>query len=227
MFRALKPDEVEVRVGMTAATGFSLLLYKNARCDMAILDETVGPMNWQRHHTKDNANCVVALWCDNKKEWIEKEDTGTESNQDAEKGLASDSFKRACFNWGIGRELYTSPFIWVSVKEGDPKAVAKKFKGDVKVLEVKDGKIVDLVIVDGRGQEVYKMRRGSAPAPQKATAAKPAAGALTSDQVKFALAGVETLSQLREFYKAQAALGATDDVLALIQEHAKSVAANA
>ena len=90
------------------------MLYKDARVDQNILDETVGSMNWQRKHTRDNANCIVSIWDTEKKQWVEKEDTGTESFSEAEKGLASDSFKRACFNWGIGRELYTSPFIWIS-----------------------------------------------------------------------------------------------------------------
>ena len=95
-------------------SGCSLLLYKDARVDMRILDETFGPMNWQRHHGRDNANCIISVWDDDKKQWIEKEDTGTESNTEAAKGLASDSFKRAGFNWGIGRELYDAPFIWCS-----------------------------------------------------------------------------------------------------------------
>lgn len=112
-FRDLTADEIECRVQSCKPNGLILLLYKDARCDMNILDETVGAENWQRHHTRDNANCVVAIWDDAKKQWIEKEDTGTESATEAAKGLASDSFKRACFNWGIGRELYTSPFIWV------------------------------------------------------------------------------------------------------------------
>ena len=113
-FRTLTAREIECRVAQMKKTGLQLLLYKDARCDQAILDETVGPMNWQRHHGRDNANCIVAIWDDEKKQWVEKEDTGTESNTEAEKGLASDSFKRACVNWGIGRELYTSPFIWVT-----------------------------------------------------------------------------------------------------------------
>jgi hypothetical protein len=112
-FRPLTAREIECRVAQISKNGLSLLLYKDARCDMAILDETVGSMNWQRKHGRDNANCIVSIWDDAKKAWIEKEDTGTESNTEAEKGLASDSFKRACVNWGIGRELYTSPFIWV------------------------------------------------------------------------------------------------------------------
>ena len=113
MFRDLRADEIECRVAQAKENGVSLLLYKDARCDQNILDETVGAMNWQRTHTRDNANCIVSLWDKEKQQWISKEDTGTESNTEKEKGLASDSFKRACFNWGIGRELYTAPFIWI------------------------------------------------------------------------------------------------------------------
>lgn len=117
MFRDLRAEEIECRVAQAKPNGVSLLLYKDARCDQSILDETVGPMNWQRHHNRDNANCIVSIWDEQKKQWIEKEDTGTESNTEAQKGLASDSFKRACFNWGIGRELYTAPFIWIKAEE--------------------------------------------------------------------------------------------------------------
>ena len=114
MFRLLHADEIEARVATVNEKGCSLLLYKDARCDMNILDETVGAMNWERTHTRDNANCTVSIWDKDKEQWISKEDTGTESFTEKEKGLASDSFKRACFNWGIGRELYTAPFIWIS-----------------------------------------------------------------------------------------------------------------
>lgn len=114
MFRLLHADEIEARVATVNEKGCSLLLYKDARCDMNILDETVGAMNWMRSHTRDNANCIVSIWDKDKEQWISKEDTGKESFAEAEKGIASDSFKRACFNWGIGRELYTAPFIWIS-----------------------------------------------------------------------------------------------------------------
>ena len=117
MFRDLRADEIECRVAQAKQTGISLLLYKDARCDQNILDETVGAMNWQRNHTRDNANCIVSIWDEKKQQWISKEDTGTESNTEKEKGLASDSFKRACFNWGIGRELYTAPFIWIKAAD--------------------------------------------------------------------------------------------------------------
>lgn len=119
VFRPLKADEIEVRVSTVKDSGMSLLLYKDARCDMNILDETVGAYNWQRHHELINGNlfCNVGIAVTNKqgfKEWVWKQDVGTESYTEKEKGQASDSFKRACFNWGIGRELYTAPFIWVT-----------------------------------------------------------------------------------------------------------------
>jgi hypothetical protein len=121
-FRLLEADEIDCRISICNQYGVGLLLYKDARCDQNILDETVGPMNWQRHHSRDNANCIVSIWDTEKQQWVEKEDTGTESNTEKEKGLASDSFKRACFNWGIGRELYTAPNMFV-------------FKKDLKTLE--------------------------------------------------------------------------------------------
>lgn len=126
-FRLLRADEIDCRVSMVQSWGISLLLYKDARCDMNILDETVGAMNWQRSHCRDNANCIVSIWDAEKQQWISKEDTGTESNTEREKGLASDSFKRACFNWGIGRELYTSPTMFI--KPGDLKTFKKDDSG--------------------------------------------------------------------------------------------------
>ena len=125
-FRTLMANEIDCRVATVKSTEVTLLLYKHARCGMNILDETVGPLNWMRSHSRENANCTVSIWDGDKKQWVSKEDTGTESNTEKEKGLASDSFKRACFNWGIGRELYSAPFIFV--KSGDCK-VDKKDRG--------------------------------------------------------------------------------------------------
>jgi len=117
MFRLLRADEIDCRISQISEKGLTLLLYKDARCDMNILDETVGPYNWKREHSRENANCTVSLYDEAHDQWISKEDTGTESNTEAQKGLASDSFKRACFNWGIGRELYSSPFIWIPAEK--------------------------------------------------------------------------------------------------------------
>jgi len=120
-FRLLKANEIDCRVATINEKGLTLLLYKDARVDQNILDETVGNMNWQRHHSRENANCTVSIWDKEKGQWIEKEDTGTESFTEKEKGLASDSFKRACFNWGIGRELYSAPFIWINAADTEIK----------------------------------------------------------------------------------------------------------
>ena len=152
-FRLLRADEIECRVAQAKEKGVSLLLYKDARCDQNILDETVGAMNWQRHHVRDNANCIVSIWDNERNMWVSKEDTGTESNTEKEKGLASDSFKRACFNWGIGRELYTAPFIWI--KAEDCAKLKPKQRGDgwqcnddfyVSKIAIENKRIVGLAI---------------------------------------------------------------------------------
>jgi hypothetical protein len=153
MFRDLRADEIECRVAQAKETGVSLLLYKDARCDQIILDETVGAMNWQRHHSRDNANCTVSIWDEKKGQWISKEDTGTESNTEKEKGLASDSFKRACFNWGIGRELYTSPFIWVKADKCKIEDNKCYDTFSVEKIKIENKRIVGLVI---RNDRIYR-----------------------------------------------------------------------
>ncbi len=160
-FRDLRADEIDCRIATVTEKGLSLLLYKDARCDMNILDETVGAYNWQRTHSRDNANCTVSIWDEDKKQWISKEDTGTESNTEAAKGLASDSYKRACFNWGIGRELYTAPFIWVgadkaNIKEKGQGKYVSYDKFSVKEITITDKKITGLAIYsETRKQIVY------------------------------------------------------------------------
>ena len=117
--RALKADEIEVRVGQVYEKGVTMLLYKTARTDMQILDEMYGAMNWQKDYKeiKGNLYCGIGVWDADKEQWVWKWDCGTESNTEKEKGEASDAMKRACVNvgGGIGRELYTAPFIWLPV----------------------------------------------------------------------------------------------------------------
>ena len=105
--RLLRADEIECRIGTISEKGVSLLLYKDARADMKILDEVYGPLNWQRRHEMIGSNlyCIVSIWDDDKKQWISKMDVGTESYTEKEKGQASDSFKRACVSLGIGLSL--------------------------------------------------------------------------------------------------------------------------
>lgn len=165
-FRDLTKDDIEVRVQSVKKNGLVLLLYKNARVDMNILDETVGAENWQREHyeVKGNMFCRVginiaptidmsgsegvAYISDH---WVWKSDCGVESNTEAQKGEASDSFKRACFNWGIGRELYTSPFIWIG--EGKYKLNDKGQCSDffsVEKIKIENKRIVGLAIRNDR-----------------------------------------------------------------------------
>ena len=121
--RLLRADEIECRVGMINEKGLSLLLYKDARVDMKILDEVYGPFNWQRKHEMIGGNlyCTVSIWDKEKQQWVSKMDVGTKSNTEQEKGEASDSFKRACFSHGIGRELYTAPLSGLAQKRSASK----------------------------------------------------------------------------------------------------------
>ena len=131
-FRTLKANEIDCRVSQIDKGWLTLLLYKDARADMDVLDECAGCMNWKREHSRDNANCIVSIWNSDIGQWVSKEDTGTESFSEAEKGLASDSFKRACVNWGIGRELYTAPSIFILPR----KDIKYKIYKDDKQVEV-------------------------------------------------------------------------------------------
>jgi len=114
--KPLSINEIDFRVQSINTGGYATILaYKDARVDMNRLDSVCGPLNWKREHVRDNQNCIVSIWDETKNQWVSKEDTGTESFTEKEKGLASDSFKRACFNWGIGRELYDYPVIQIKL----------------------------------------------------------------------------------------------------------------
>ena len=154
--RTLKANEIECRIGSLKNNGLSLLLYKDARADMKILDETFGFDGWERSHEVIDGKlfCTVKVWSEKRNCWISKQDVGTESNAEKEKGQVSDSFKRACVNLGIGRELYTAPFIWINGN------FDKYVKFDVKEIAYnEDREIKDLVIVDSEGDIVYKFKK--------------------------------------------------------------------
>lgn len=123
-FRDLRADEIECRVQSVKEKGLVLLLYKDARVDMNILDEAVGSSNWQNkfYENKGILFCSLGINTNFDKpdlpdRWVWKDDAGVESNSDAEKGNASDARKRAGFAWGIGRELYTAPFTWIPAEK--------------------------------------------------------------------------------------------------------------
>ena len=113
--RLLNADEIECRIAVINEKGLNLLLYKDARVDQRILDETFGMFGWKRSHQSIDGNlyCTVEIRDRETGEWIAKQDVGTTGYAEKEKSQGSDSFKRACFNWGIGRELYSAPFIWI------------------------------------------------------------------------------------------------------------------
>jgi hypothetical protein len=120
--KPLAIDQVDFRIQSINNGGYATILaYKDARVDINRLNAVCGVLGWQRRHTRDNHNCIVSIWDDEKGHWVEKEDTGTESNTEQQKGLASDSFKRACFNLGIGIELYDYPLIQVKLNGGTDK----------------------------------------------------------------------------------------------------------
>ena len=202
--RLLSKEDIDVRVAQTntynnngqLVVKVSLLLYKDARVDMKVLDELFTPMGWKRTHKLigDRLYCQVEVWDAEKKEWICKEDVGVESNTEAEKGQASDSFKRACVNWGIGRELYTAPRISIELND---KEYTRDQQGKIRVsasfsvksigYDTKTRTITSLEIQDRFGNVRYSMNAPAAqPAPkepsQAVKARRAAAGRATQAQ---------------------------------------------
>lgn len=153
--RLLSAQDIECRAQQVAKdfSWCSLLLYKNARVDMQILDETFGRFGWKRSHELINGRlyCTVSIYDDEKCQWVSKQDVGVESNTEAEKGQASDAFKRACFNVGIGRELYTAPKIFISLTKDDVKNSRLSTRFDVRAIEYTNNQISYLQIVDNKG----------------------------------------------------------------------------
>ena len=164
-FRLLKANEIDCRVGTINDRGLTLLLYKDARVDQNILDETVGSLNWKRSHEVIGGNlyCTVSIWDYEKKQWISKQDVGVESYTEKEKGQASDSFKRACFNFGIGRELYSAPFIWISAENANIQSKGSKYicKDNFYVEKINyddEKSISDLAIKNDKNKRVFLMK---------------------------------------------------------------------
>lgn len=181
--RLLRADEIECRVSTINERGLSLLLFKDARVDQKILDETFTPFGWKRTHQIIDGNlyCTVEIWDSEKCQWIAKQDVGTTSYSEKEKGQASDSFKRACFNWGVGRELYTAPFIWVaagnvSIQKKDNKFTTSD-RFSVQFISYNEQREIDaLVIVNGKGFKVFEMK------PKQESSQKPEENRITDMQ---------------------------------------------
>lgn len=180
--RLLSADEIECRIATINAKGLSLLLYKDARVDQRILDETFGLFGWKRSHQCIDGNlyCTVEIYDHEKGVWVSKQDVGTTGYTEKEKSQASDSFKRACFNWGIGRELYTAPFIWIpagkaniQTKDGERFYCYDRFK--VAAIDYNDSReITALAIAGENGQGVYEWE-------DKSRSGRPAGRNITED----------------------------------------------
>lgn len=219
-FRALKASEIDCRIqsigqNKTGAVGTTILLYKDARVDMNILDETVGAMNWQRGHSVVDGNlyCTISIWDETKGQWVSKSDVGTESNTEKEKGQASDSFKRAGFNWGIGRELYTAPFVYITLQNGEwyegrdgkPKSNAKFKVKDISYDENRN--IVRLIVVDSKGKVRYTFGENAQQQTQETVynwqtlKARATQGGISEDELKrylkdtLKVAGTDSMTQ--------------------------------
>lgn len=179
LIRLLKANEIECRISVIKENGLSLLLYKDARVDQRILDETFGAFGWKRSHQCIDGNlyCTVEIFDKQSGVWVSKQDVGTTGYTEKEKSQASDSFKRACFNWGIGRELYSAPFIWVpagkaliQAKTGQNGEMRYYCNNRFSVQSIQyneDREISALVIVNDRGQSVYELKPKTAAKEQQ------------------------------------------------------------
>lgn len=194
--RLLSAEEIECRISTVSAKGLSLLLYKDARVDQRILDETFGLFGWKRSHQCIDGNlyCTVEIYDREKEVWVSKQDVGATGYTEKEKSQASDSFKRACFNWGIGRELYSAPFIWIPAGKADIQTKdGQKFycrdRFSVGTIAYNDSReITALNIVNENSQSVYEWKGKNPPQGQTAKVAdektlKGSQGGLSDDQM--------------------------------------------
>lgn len=199
--RRLKADEIECRVAQVTAKGCSLLLYKTARVDRAILDETFGQY-WQNDFKVIDGKMYggIGIYNSDIKEWLWRWDCGTESNTEAEKGQASDCFKRAGFKWGIGVELYSAPFIWLNIEtekndKGKFQLKNKFAKFTVKSIDyAENGNIKDLTIINDSGVVVYSMNKRSGGSKEQQATPK------NDTDIYTTLANIDDIETVKSFY---------------------------
>lgn len=221
--RLLKASEIEAKIKQVSEKGIVILLYKTARTDMDILDEEFGPMNWQSEYReiKENMYAGIGVRDQETKEWIWKWDCGVESRADGDgnekKGEASDAFKRAGFKWGIGRELYTAPFIFipadaVEIKKTPKGSYACYEKFDVKSIEYNNNReITKVTITNGKGRVVWSNDHSTpadkpapkpAPEPKQESTVIPAGN--LSNKCALDIASAKTTGELISIYNAYA-----------------------
>ena len=153
--RTLRAEEIEVRTQSVKNNKANMLLYINSRSATDLLDETYGMENWMIEY-KDVAGQIygrLSVYDTETDRWVVREDTGSESNVEAEKGLASDILKRCIVRLGV-TELYSSPKIqWEDDGYGNT-----GYK--VSEIEYDDRRnITHLVIVNRFGKEQFRWDR--------------------------------------------------------------------
>lgn len=208
LIRPLRADEIECRTGSISEKGLSLLLYKDARVDQRILDETFGIFGWKRSHQCIDGNlyCTVEVRDKESGEWIAKQDVGTMGYAEKEKSQASDSFKRACFNWGIGRELYSAPFIWIPAGKATIREKEGRFYCDdrfsVKSIACNaDNEISALAIENDKGQKVYELKAKSDAVPGDRQEKQEMKSVQTKDRTKGDVISKEQMDSLQKELK--------------------------
>lgn len=154
-FRTLRADEIEVRPSHVKDGKANLLLYIDSRAVVSLLNETVGNLNWQSKFYEANGQVIgeIGIYDDEKKMWVWKSDTGSESNIEAEKGLISDIYKRVMSRWGI-QELYTAPRIIIP-DDGYGNSGYKVSE----ILYDEHREIIHLVLINRIGKEVFRWNR--------------------------------------------------------------------
>lgn len=218
--RLLKASEIEAKIKQVSEKGVVILLYKTARTDMDILDEEFGPMNWQSEYREIKENMYAGIGVKNTEtgEWVWKWDCGIESRADGDgnekKGEASDAFKRAGFKWGIGRELYTAPFIFipadaVELKKTQKGGLACYEKFDVKSItyDEKTREIKKVTITNSKGRVVWSNDHSTPadkPAPKPAQETTTIPVGMLSDKCAMDIFGAQNTGELISIYNAYA-----------------------
>ncbi len=223
--RLLTKDEIEVKVKSVSDRGILLLLYKTARTDMDVLDEIFGPENWQSDYKEIKGNLYAGIGVrDVNGVWVWKWDCGIESRSDGDgnekKGEASDAFKRAGFKWGIGRELYTSPFIWVSsdvvelCQRGGKYYMKNPFERFyVSHIEYNDSREITKLTISGRGaREIWSnvKTKNQSTKTTETTKLYP-----SPDEFRDMLSFCNTLDEIRDLLNGQRDNPAVRDLVAL------------
>ena len=200
MFRTLKAEEIEVRVQSVKNGKANMLLYIDSRAVTKLLDETLGPMNWQTEFYEVNGQTIgkLGIWDSEKKQWIWKSDTGTESNIEAVKGLISDVYKRMLSRWGVV-ELYSSPKIVL-----DDDGYGNTGYRVSEILYDSERNITHLVLVNRFGKEVFRWDEGQRPQVAHTTQTPQRAQAPQNVQTDALDYVVETeMDKLKKFYQSK------------------------